>query len=106
MGEYTEQLVRTDMVCTNCSKNFIAQLDLGLDGDHVVECPYCWHEHCRTIKSGVVTEARWSSRGNRSPNTIMVDRGSVWKSEHEPIVTSMASAFIRDRWLNRSDVQL
>lgn len=94
--------VRTDMNCTNCGKNFIAQLDMGLDGNHVVECPHCGHEHCRVITNGVVTGDRWESRMQR----VDVDKRCVWKSDSQPIVTSSAAAFIREAWLNRVDVQL
>lgn len=95
--------VRTDMNCTNCHKNFIATLDMGIDGNHIVECPYCAHEHCRVIEKGKVTSDRWDSRLQR----VDVDASrSVWKSDSQPIVTSMASAFIRERWLNREDTQL
>lgn len=95
-------MVRTDMNCTNCSKNFIAQLDFKMDGNHVVECPYCGHEHCRVIESGKVTGERWETRMQR----VDVDKRCVWKSDSQPIVTSTAAAFMRDAWLNRLDLQL
>jgi len=98
-----DQMIRTDMICTNCSKFFIARLDLGLDGDHVVECPWCFHEHCRTIKNGVVTGDRWESRNLRP--RINVDKRNVWKADSQPIITSTAAAFMRERWLSRSDIQ-
>lgn len=101
MGERKESRpVRTDMNCTECHKNFIAQFDHGIDGDHVVECPYCGHEHLRKIRNGVITEERWGSRGQR----INVDKRCVWKSDSAPLVTSIASAFIRESWLNKLDV--
>lgn len=95
-----EQPVRTDMNCTNCSKNFIAQLDMSLDGNHVVECPYCGHEHCRVIKAGKVTGDRFESRQQRHD----VEKRCVWKCDSRPIVTSSAAAFLREKWLNREDV--
>lgn len=91
--------VRTDMNCTECKKNFIAQLDFGIDGNHVVECPYCWHEHCRVIKAGVVTSDRWAHREQR----VDVDKSCVWKTEHQPKITT-AGAFVRDAWLNKLDL--
>lgn len=94
--------IRTDMNCTNCSKNFIATLDYRLDGNHVVECPYCSHEHCRVIKEGKVTGERWETRMQR----VDVDKRSVWKSDSQPIISSTAGSFIRELWLNRVDVQL
>lgn len=93
---------RTDMYCTECSKNFIAQLDFALDGNHVVECPYCGHEHCRVIKGGEVTGDRWESRTQR----IDVEKRCVWKADSRPIQTTTAAAFIRDAWLNRMDLSL
>lgn len=91
--------IRTDMNCTECGKHFIAQLDFGLDGNHIVECPHCGHEHCRVIEAGVVTEERWSSRHQRRD----VDKRCVWKSDSQPVVTSSTAAFIRNAWLNRVD---
>lgn len=89
--------VRTDMNCTECSKNFVAQLDMSLDGNHVIECPYCGHEHCRVVTGGKVTGDRWESRRQR----VDVDKRCVWKSDSQPIMTSTASAFIREAWLGR-----
>jgi len=90
------------MYCTECRKNFIASLDLSLDGNHVVVCPWCGHEHCRVVKGGKVTEDRWDHR----LQTHAVASRSTWRADSQPIVTSTASAFIRERWLNRSDLVL
>lgn len=97
-----ENPVRTDLNCTECHKNFVAQLDFAVDGNHIVECPYCGHEHCRVIKNGVVTGERWETRMQR----VDVAKRCVWKSDSQPIFTSTAAAFIRDAWLNKVDLQL
>lgn len=89
-------VVRTDMHCHNCSKGFVAALDYDIDGNHIVECPHCSHEHCRVIKSGVITEDRWSSREQR----VDVDKRRVWKHNVLQMQTSTASEFMRERWLN------
>lgn len=94
--------VRTDMDCHQCSKGFIAELDFSINGNHVVECPRCGHEHCRVIKDGVITSERFDSKYNR----VDVEKRCVWKSDVLQIKTSTASAFIREAWLNRSDLQL
>lgn len=91
--------VRTDMHCHQCSKGFVAELDFSLNGNHVVECPRCGHEHCRVIKDGKITGDRWDSRMDR----VDVAQRCVWKADDRPVQTSIAAAFIRDRWLNRSD---
>lgn len=91
--------VRTDLHCTECGQNFIAELDFSIDGNHVVECPFCLHEHWRVIKNGRVT----SDRHGSGPATVRVPRKRVWKHNVLQIKTSSAAMFLRDRWLNRSD---
>lgn len=91
--------VRTDMDCHQCSKNFVALLDWSLDGNHVVECPHCGHEHLRKIKGGKVTGERWGSFDGDKLNAHRPRH--VWKSDSRPIQTSGAASFIRDRWMQK-----
>lgn len=91
--------VRTDLHCTHCEKNFVATIDYDIDGNHIIECPYCTHEHCRVIQGGVVTSDRWSSRMQR----VDVKPRSAWSHQSLPVKTTVVSEFLRDRWLNRSD---
>ena len=94
-----EQLQRTDISCHVCNKMFIAELDFSINGDNIIECPNCGHEHYRTIKDGKITEARWDS----SKIVTRVKGKSVWKSNVIKARTSSVSVFIRDCWINRSD---
>jgi len=94
------------MYCNDCGNNFIAELDMDLDGDHIVECPHCGHEHCRTIENGKVTNDRWESRNANKRNRIEVSKRCVWKSDSQPIQTSKASHFIREAWLSKLDMDL
>lgn len=91
--------VRTSMDCHQCSKVFVALVDFSLNGNHVIECPHCGHEHCRVVTDGVITGERWDSRAGGDP----IKPRRTWKHDSRPIATSSASEFIRDRWLNRSD---
>lgn len=95
---FQEGLVRTDLYCHGCSKNFIAEIDYSIDGNHTAICPHCSHEHMRTIKAGVVTEERWGSSNEGLP-TIKAKR--IWKHDVLVMRTSSASQFIRDKWLER-----
>lgn len=104
MTDLTKQkgLVRTDLYCHNCEDNklppnFTAVIDFDLNGNHKIECPRCGHLHFRKVKDGVVT----SDRYDRDSATHVVERKTMWKSTTQPIMTSTASAFLRDRWLNR-----
>jgi len=90
---------RTEMTCTNCSKFFIAELDFDIDGNHIIECPWCRHEHCRVIVNGKITEERWSSRQQR----VDVEPQYVWRNADGSFRTTTTSQFIRNSWLNRSD---
>lgn len=101
---------RTTIDCHSCSKNFVAELDLDINGDYVIECPHCLHEHCRTVKDGLITEGRWSGR-NTSATTVR-GRRSAWRrpkvtsKDGTKVVAGAASTIaehIRERWLNRSD---
>lgn len=92
---------RTDMHCHNCNKSFVAELDFDINGDHVIECAHCGHEHCRTIKDGKITEARWDGRNDGHS----VKARSTWKSSVIQAQTSSVAMFIRERWINRSDLQ-
>lgn len=91
---------RTEMHCHSCSKQFVAELDLDINGNYVIECAHCGHEHYRTITDGKITEGRW---GSGDTSTVRISGRSVWKSSVIQAKTSSVSAFIRERWLNRSD---
>jgi DNA-directed RNA polymerase subunit RPC12/RpoP len=90
--------VRTDIYCHDCSKTFIGELDFRIDGNHIIECPYCSHEHCRVIEGGKITSDRWSSR--YKDQVTRVDKKRMWKHPDLPIRTSTSCEFIRHRWLN------
>lgn len=92
-----EGLTRTDTYCHDCGKTFIAEIDFDVDGKHIVVCPYCGHEHCRTIKDGKVTEDRWDGRNGDSKE---VRKARTWKHDALQMKTTIACHFIRERWLN------
>lgn len=92
---------RTVMSCTECSKQFVALLDYALNGNHIVECPHCGHEHCRVIVNGKITEDRWSSRYGTDKDRDGIKARRVWKHDVLPMQATSASEFIRQRWLDR-----
>ena len=94
-------ICRTDMDCHHCREKglkdrFVAKIDYSLNGNHEIQCPRCGHIHYRVIKDGKVTEERYNS----SHITHVVERRNVWAAETVPIVSTTASAFMRDLWLN------
>lgn len=93
--------VRTQMDCHNCHKNFIATIDYEINGNHSILCAYCGHEHQRVIRNGVMTQERWGSTPSGPPTQAK----SSWSHQSLAVETSMASAYLKDRWRNRSDRQ-
>lgn len=53
---------RQELYCHACDSYVQFPVDLELDGNHVLKCPNCGHEHCRVVKDGKVTGERWDSR--------------------------------------------
>lgn len=53
---------RQELYCHACDHHVQFVCDLSLDGNHVLNCPNCGHEHCRVVKDGVITDIRWDSR--------------------------------------------
>lgn len=91
--------VKTDMYCHECGKNFVALVDFSLDGNHAIECPHCGHEHQRVIRNGLVTDQRFGSTNGNKLDPHRPRR--TWKHQTLPALTTTASAFIRERWLDR-----
>ena len=53
---------RQELYCHGCDGYVQFVVDLNLNGNHVVHCPNCGHEHCRVVQDGVITDIRWDSR--------------------------------------------
>jgi DNA-directed RNA polymerase subunit RPC12/RpoP len=55
-------MARESIFCHNCQRTINFELEYEKDGNHIIRCPNCGHEHCRVIKNGRVTEDRWDQR--------------------------------------------
>src|SRR4051812_36105688 len=93
--------VKTTMHCHECGKQFVALLDYSIDGNHIVECAHCGHEHCRVIEKGKITEERWSTRYGTDKDRDAIRARRVWKSSVLPAQTTSMSEFIRARWFEK-----
>ena len=58
---------RQELHCHACQKYVQFDLDLELNGNHVLECPNCSHEHCRVVENGQITGDRWDQRNGAVP---------------------------------------
>ena len=58
----SEELRAHDIFCHACDNDIRFVIDMNLDGNHVLNCPNCDHEHCRVVRDGEITGERWGSR--------------------------------------------
>jgi hypothetical protein len=65
---------RQELHCHECGNYVQFDMDLSVDGDYVLKCPVCGHEHCRVVKNGEITDERWDSRNSAkmNPNTYYI----------------------------------
>lgn len=67
---------RQEIFCHECGNYVQFALDDELDGEHVLNCPVCRHEHYRYVDQGRITDRRWGS-ANRVVYTHQVSRATV-----------------------------
>lgn len=61
-----------ELHCHACNRYVRFKMDMSLDGNHVLNCPNCGHEHCRVVKNGRITEDRWDSRNGGSIMVVAI----------------------------------
>src|ERR1700690_528754 len=70
------KIERQEIHCHNCDKYVQFTLDLSMNGNHVLKCPNCGHEHCRVVENGKITDTRWDQRNGvfvgAPPNSLPV----------------------------------
>ena len=59
-------MVETEIFCHGCDTFFRVNFDGTKNGNHVVKCPTCKHEHCRVIVDGRITSTRWDRQNGPS----------------------------------------
>ena len=91
---------RQELWCHECDKHVQFDLDLSLNGNHVLECPNCGHEHCRVVKDGVITSERWAQRNgptiHMSQSTANITYSTT--SVTVTIYANSASTFTAQSW--------
>jgi uncharacterized protein YbaR (Trm112 family) len=97
---------KQELFCHACGK--YVQFDVPeTDGNLIVVCPNCKHEHCRVVKDGVITEDRWDSRNGAGNGAVMYATGT--SSASTSFITSytvtassatVGISFIAQSWLN------
>ena len=89
---------KQELHCHACQQYVQFELDLSLNGNHVLECPNCGHEHCRVVRDGRITDIRWAS--NNGP-TYTVSNWAITSSTNSTFNTATTSNFfLYQAWLN------
>ena len=89
---------RQELHCHNCDRYVQFNLDMELDGNHVLTCPNCGHEHCRVIENGRITGDRWDQRNG---NVYYVSASSTTYSYYSVQDTSTAAcSYLVHSWSN------
>lgn len=91
---------RQELHCHDCNRYVQFDIDVELNGNHVLECPNCGHEHCRVVDNGIITDVRWDQRNGNVP-TYYVTAGTATTTATSIDTTSTGSStYSTDMWLN------
>lgn len=89
-------LERQELHCHGCNRYVQFSLDVSLNGNHVLECPNCGHEHCRVVKDGKITDIRWASRNG--PTHVVTWATSTTASTW--VTSGARNYFLYNAWMN------
>ena len=87
---------RQELYCHDCSGYVQFDIDLAMDGNHVLKCPECGHEHCRVVKDGVITDIRWDQRNG---DTIQVYVTTTSWSVTSTSSSSSSGTYLTSSWV-------
>lgn len=100
-GRKTERVERQELHCHGCNRYVQFDLNFEFDGNHVLLCPSCGHEHCRVVKDGKITGDRWDSRNGQ---TYIITGGTATTSStystYTSTDTSTGGTFLYQSWMN------
>ena len=92
---------RQELHCHNCNKYVQFDIDTEIDGNHVLNCPKCGHQHCRVVKNGDITDQRWQSRnGPTITLTVIAYSTTSTYTTYADVttVTGIGAAFLYNSW--------
>ena len=95
---------KQELYCHECGNYVQFTIDTELNGNHVLNCPKCGHEHCRVVKDGKITGDRWDSK-NGTINTYCVtgstwSASSTWTTYNSTTSDSTGRYFLYAAWAN------
>lgn len=65
-------VVNQELYCHNCGQYVQFQLDEEMDGEHIIICPNCKHDHYRYINKGIISDQRWGQSPSQQIASVSV----------------------------------
>jgi hypothetical protein len=97
------KIERQELHCHGCNGYVQFDIDVELDGNHVLHCPRCGHEHCRVVRDGVITGIRWDVRHGPtyqvSTGNVTYTTASTWDSCTDQ-GTAQTGNYLYVSWMN------
>ena len=88
---------RQELWCHNCQHYVQFDIDMEMNGNHVLECPNCGHEHCRVVDNGKITDDRWDSRND---NAVFIATNATFTTTSTYNSCNSNSVFLYQSWSN------
>ena len=96
---------KQELHCHHCSKYVQFELDLSLEGQHILNCPNCDHQHFRIIKDGKITGERWGQDPSQNIPTFYASSSTITFTSTSNFTTSTGgttSSAITNDYMNRA----
>jgi len=58
---------KQELYCHGCDRYVQFEIDMELEGRHMLECPSCGHKHYRVVVDGNITDGRWGPSAANMP---------------------------------------
>jgi hypothetical protein len=71
---------RQELYCHNCDRYVQFNLDLSVDGNYRLDCPFCGHDHYRVVKDRKITDERYGQSPNQNMYTQIYTSSSTTTS--------------------------
>jgi len=89
-----------------CQKYVLVNMNLALEGEHVMVCPACGHHHYRRVENGQITDIRHNAGLNRAdtiepmPSAVFASREQAY--EAMGLGKKKRNSFLQSLWRRKA----
>lgn len=65
---------KQSLYCTDCGKYLEIKTKKEKNGNLIIICDKCGHQHCRHVHNGIISSDRWDSREEKVNTIYGVER--------------------------------